>query len=347
MLMKRSETGRFSILKRLWRNEYGSHTLEAALLLPFAAILVTGTVLLLIAALQATLTYVSAATAADRVAAHWNNSAKHPATGMYVPWQGDSLYWRWNEDGGSDWYLPIGSIDAETVALPANPAVETSVVRRKLAGASFTWPDAYRGSSTVTSAGLLKSVQVDAAMPLSFSSVLPLPDKASGRSAESIADPAEFIRNVNLAIHYVPKIADAIGLTEAVQNLTPWLGKERPVFLSDKELSFRYHDDAWEYVLALVRGKVDRMDTEDVGEWRLIEALDPYGVAHQVYIDYKDVTTDDIELQYLKDVELMRKGKVNGVVWHFFRRTGKEKYGPSEELAALLRQAGIMIVIHS
>lgn len=325
------------------RREEGSVTLESSLLLPAAILIVVCAALWLTVSAQSGLAYVTAGASADRVAAHWSNSGKHPKSGMYFPAQSDPLYWRWNQDGGSDWLLPIGSFDAEMVSLPS-AEYDSSVVRRKLAGAAYDWPAAYRGMSAMSGGGWPRSIVVEAAVPLTLPGGLSLPQLAVGRSAESVTDPAEWIRTIQLIIGYIPRIEAAVGIDHAKQALTPWLDRANPALGKDKSLTFASHLEAERYVRALVKGKKRYFPTSR-GD-RAVEALDRRNIAHQVYIGPK-TTSADVMLQYEKELEILHRNDVSGAVWHFFRRTGESSSGPSPELKRILERHGIVIVIHS
>jgi len=333
--------------RRLLKEEAGSYTLEAALLLPIAVLLVAGAAFLFIASAQSSLVYIAANASSDRISEHWNNSYKQPVTGMFSTLQRDPLFWRWNQDGATDWLWGSSEESGARVTLPLSPeAADDSMVRRKLAGGASEWPAAYRGTASFQGVGWSRTVAVEAGVPLSLPGGLGLPGAAAGRSAKAIAEPAEFIRNVELVLGYLPALKGA-GEADKVKNLlSPWLDKPDPVPDVDRTLTFRHHSEAVRYLRALVRGQEKRISTEDTGKWRLIDAMDKQGVAHQTYIGPKH-PNKDVTDQLKKDAELIRKGKVKGVVWHFFRRTGEASAGPSPALKKLLQENGIVFVIHS
>jgi hypothetical protein len=171
-------------------------------------------------------------------------------------------------------------------------------------------------------------------------------DWASGTSTELIIEPAEFIRNIELFMGFLPVIRQKLE-GDAIRNtLSPWLDRQDPVPAVDRELTFRVHSEAVKYLRALVRGKEQRVPTQENGKWRLLDAMDKHDVAHQAYIGPKSLN-NDVRNQMLKDAELIRQGKVKGVVWHFFRRTGESSAGPSASLKRELQKHGIIIVVHA
>lgn len=48
----------------------------------------------------------------------------------------------------------------------------------------------------------------------------------------------------------------------------------------------------------------------------------------------------------LKDVELIRTGRINSSTWHFFSSPVSGSIGPSAPLGELLQKNGIGVVIH-
>src|SRR5690606_20797417 len=111
----------------------------------------------------------------------------------------------------------------------------------------------------------------------------------------------------------------------------------------EQQPEFNTHDQARAYLQQVVHGHFHKIDTVDVGHWREIDALDGNGIAHQVYYGYKNLDSD-MKYQLLKDKEIVSKGLVNGVVWHFFMRKSDQKIGLSEQLRSELEARGIVIV---
>jgi hypothetical protein len=103
------------------RQEDGSFTLEAALLLPVAVLILIGTFFLSVLSAHVSLTYVTAAATADRTAHIWDNSYKHPVTGMFSLVEFDPLYWRWLYDGAGHWFGIIAGNRGSEVSLPQRP----------------------------------------------------------------------------------------------------------------------------------------------------------------------------------------------------------------------------------
>jgi Flp pilus assembly pilin Flp len=337
-------------IKRTVRNEKGNYTVEAALLLPIIAILVIGLLFGILLSLQSSLTYITANQSSERMAHTWDNSYKNPVTGMFTLFEYDPLYWRWSDGSALSWFGLSADDVSDTVQYPVETRQEAAerLTRRKLSTGADLWPQAYRGKGAYEAAVLAKTVDVHAQVPFRAPQLLSLSwgDRLGGSSEEIITEPAEYIRNIELALAYLPVLLTKMEGDAIRNSLSRWIDKTEPVPTKDRLLSFRYHAEAVRYMQALVSGKPKRITTRETGKWRLIDALDKHGVAHQAYIGSKRVGKD-ITKQMQKDAELIRDGKVNGVVWHFFRRTGDKQSGPSASLRRQLQQHGIIVVVHS
>lgn len=69
------------------------------------------------------------------------------------------------------------------------------------------------------------------------------------------------------------------------------------------------------------------------------------GIAYEAKTGYQSLTPT-IELQALKDAELLASGAVNSVEWHFFTSPITGLGGPSGPLYDFLVQHGIIVVVH-
>lgn len=155
----------------------------------------------------------------------------------------------------------------------------------------------------------------------------------SGRweAVAAVIEPAEYIR---FAARVTTGESD-----DVIRQFSARSGYEWP------ERSFYSHNEARGYLRRLVHGEEMRRATEQVGEWRLIDALDRYNVAHQAYYGLQSAGKQIME-QAQKDEELLRKGEISGVVWHFFRRVSDGSIGLSARLRNELETRGIVVVVH-
>ncbi|WP_199614562.1 hypothetical protein [Paenibacillus alkalitolerans] len=332
-----------------WRNENGSVSVEATLVLPVVIVL---SLILMISAVyifQHEWTYSSAAVTADRIAHTWDNSHKHRITGMYVPIQHDPLYWRLTDDGAENWFRPLDSLPTATVAFPASTEQESSLTIKKLTNGIAALSGYLAGSAAYSNQGWRRFVTVETLHPFHAPSMLGVRwgNRIAGSSTETVVDPAEYIRNIDLVRSYLLMI-ETKWEPGTIQNmLAPWLQiNSNEKHKEGRPLQFAAHAEAVRYLRSLVRGRQARIDTEQTGSWRLVDALDGHGISHQAYLGAKRLNAD-MRNQLMKDVELIRNGKVKGVVWHFFRKTGSGAAGPDAALRKELEKHGIAIVVHT
>ena len=166
----------------------------------------------------------------------------------------------------------------------------------------------------------------------------------SGRwdAVAAVAEPAEYIRSIDFARRFWPhvsRIVTAEQSDEIIRAFSARNGYDWP------EKTFHSHNEARSYLRRIVHGQEAKRSTNQVGEWRLIDALDRYNVAHQAYYGLQTASKQVIE-QALKDEELLRAGEISGVVWHFFRRSRDGSIGLSAPLRSQLEARGIVVVIH-
>ncbi|GIP32679.1 hypothetical protein J2TS4_18890 [Paenibacillus sp. J2TS4] len=282
----------------------------------------------------------SAAVSADRTAAHWDNSYKDPISGAYPLDKNDGLYWRVFNDQASDLLGLLGLGNPAVVALPAEASAKGSGPVRKLTQAAQWLPETLEGELSYSNRGLDRTVQVKLGHALKIPSIVQnwfAMERAAGASSAQVTDPVEWIRAIDLTRSYLGRIKGKIS-TEDVKKSWPESVPDPP------KLDFNSEKEASEYLRELVNGKSVRIDTNTVGKYRIIDALDRDGVAHEVKynVNYKDAKD-----QIKKDVELMERGEVKGVVWHFFRINKKGRNDLTPALRKELEQNGIVVIIHN
>lgn len=187
--------------------EEGSFTLEASMLLPVVLHVMVVLVLLALYTYQASMLHQIAAVSAERTAFTWDNSAKEH-NGAFAEGQYDSLYWRMTDDAllaallGRD--EPGGK---SRITLPA-VSVSGSLPEIKLFQAAEWIPEGYPGETGYahsltgrrTKTSLMKTLRLPVLNRL-------LPDGGSPQAGafSMIAEPAEFIRTVELLRYYSVK----------------------------------------------------------------------------------------------------------------------------------------------
>jgi hypothetical protein len=305
------------------RDESGRFTVEATLIFPVVFLLTLSSLIVTGLVAKQTNLITEAIQAADRATFVWDNSYKNTITGAFYPDQYDDLYWRLTQDY-SDSPLAHKKLSAVLERVPAG----------------ITTKAAYRNQLILRK--ITTKLGNESYIP---SFVTPLYSNGTFNfSANStITEPVEFIRQIDLALHYWPLIRNSLSKEQTDDMIEQFRSRDQYETLD--ELKFNSHNEARAYLQKLVRGHKSTRLTDQVGEWRLIDALDSYGIAHQAYFGDKSLN-GQIEDQLLKDVEILSKGQVNGVVWHFFRRSVDDAIGPSDSLRKRLEERGIVVVVH-
>lgn len=305
------------------RNESGRFTLESTLIFPMLFIITISCLLITVGAARHVGATIEATTAAGRASYSWSNSNKNPVTGAYYPGRYDDLYWRLSDDrGGSP--LAVKKVSSALALIPEG------LLEHGLFKNSLLQRDVH------------VEVNINFQIPV-FMSALYGSHELIGNGNSSISEPVELIRQVELARTYWPMIRKAISTEQSNSIIDDF--RKRSGISEHEQLVFHSHDQARAYLQNIVHGHLARRNTDDVGEWRLIDALDSNGIAHQAYYGFKD-WNNDIGDQLLKDAEILSKGQVKGVVWHFFKRERDHSIGLSNKLRSQLEARGIVIVLH-
>ncbi|MBP1155491.1 MULTISPECIES: pilus assembly protein [unclassified Paenibacillus] len=328
---------------RFLRDPAGQITLEASLTLP---VIFLATVLLLFLALfsyhQASLHYTAAMTA-DRAAYIWDNSRKDPYTGAVKSGENDGLYWRLTNDNVSHMFSFLLPMPSATVSLPLNQnsATPDGGPQGKLVRAASTMSaDEAQGELGYENYGVLRLVRAALHKPVQ------LPDFAerlwgkanvSGVSKSYVIDPVETIRTTDLTRTFIGEIQGRIKPRDALAAMVePKTSIKEPQQITG-------HEQAAKYLQVLVSGKEDEIEVHP-GTKRIIDAIDAGGVAHAAYYHFTEKQLREVQMP--KDAELLKKGKVNGVVWHFFKRSDQAKVKLSSGLLRELERNGVVVVIH-
>jgi hypothetical protein len=315
------------------RDTKGSFTLEASLIMPILLLLTMMSVFMLLYFYEKSMIYGLASGTAERISYTWDNSSKESATGAYSAGQYDGLYWRLTNDNWMN-------------------LANNSLPKEKLEKAGRLLPSSLYHSAVYTN--LLVHRKVEVGITSTFHSKLLTgllrANHVYARSGSAVIEPVEFIRNVRLVQTYWPFVQEKLrkkGSPATPQEEEPQEKEQK----KNKLLEFRYEREARAYLKEKVRG-VERDVKLPDGRTRKLDAVDPNGVVHQAYVGYitnRFVILDNGEKvngQSDKDGELLKNGQVKAVVWHFYRRTGTDKVGPSKPLLRELERQGIMVVIH-
>lgn len=327
------------------RKDDGSLTLEATLVVPFvmtAAFMMTVGVL---SVFHEAILLAEARIAAERLADTWDESSKDVATGAFVPYERDPLYWRLFDDGlefafpfaknpgrSAEVRLDGTGADTENIGggLPARKLLRQAVRFPAQTGASFRYDRGW------TSRVVAVRLEPKHSLSRLLSAVAP---PLAAESSAPVFEPTEWIRTIDLARTYWPAVAKALN-TRALESLFLTLkGNDGPPLFAT-ELQARR---------ALQRSVKGKEQWFFVGSpnssRRLVDALDRHGVAHQAFLGYRTLNASTRD-QLKKDAELLKTGRVKGVIWHFYRKEKTGRIGPSASLARELEKHGIAVVLH-
>ncbi len=332
--------------------EKGNFTLESSLLFPVVILITLAMIFFGMFLYLQFFIYFNAVQASERLAFTWDNSHKSLLTGDYYVGAEDGLYWRTTDDGALDWLGFANAADANKLSFGSKDTltIGASLIGRKLQRIHAILPPSVSGQTAYYNHWLNRKVSVQ--LQTLFSAPKPLQSLFpawvnSGQTSSAVTEPAEFIRLVDIVRTYAPEVKQWIGKQGAQKQNDQ--NSDEPVRSgetgSDRIQSFDTHDQAKRYLQHLVHGRESHFSTEEYGTWRMVDALDSGGVAHQAYYGTQSYSKE-VRGQLAKDLELMRKLQVKGVVWHFFRRKKDDSIGLSAKLRNELERSGIIIVIH-
>lgn len=340
--MNRNRHTKFNVTvyRNIWQ-ENGSFTLEAAILFPIMILAVMMFLALTDHAYQQTMLDSKTHLSVERTAYVWNNSAKDIESGSYPISVNDGLYWRWTGNDFFNWLH--GGSDSSTYEL-SEGMESSSLLTRKLAKAEDGLRFETEGRFIFHHDVFIQRVDGDlnqSAESVFYPSNGPfnaLPNTESHSSAY-IVDPVELNRNVDFLRTVGTRLRDRkVSKQMASAKIEEFLGLEG-------ERTFSSHGQALTYLRKLVQntGKVEKLETSQ--GTRYIDAIDKDQVVHQAFLTFNMA---NLRLQMAKDAELLQENpNINGVVWHFFRKTNQTgKVGPSEAFLKELRSNGITVVIH-
>ncbi len=345
------------------KGEQGSFTVEASLVFPAVLTVTLCFIFVSLYVYQNAVLYHIASVMAERSAFTWDNSKKDALTGAFHPTERDSLYWRLTDDRSAEvqligdsstgnpsgeQHIPAGHSPGEQHNPADNSPGEqnnpSALPEKKLLKAAQFLADGTRGELGFTNRLLVREITVRLRHPFHFPSAISEwfgADTVFTQAKAAVVEPVELIRAVDLARTYGDALLQNRDKAKAIFGQFA----DKTASPDEAGLSFRSDAEANVYLRRLVGGAFAEMQLKEPGKTRQIDALDKSRVAHQAKVGYIS-KNKDIEDQIAKDVELMRTGAVNGVVWHFFRKSKDGLIGPSKPLKQLLESNGIVVVIH-
>lgn len=326
---------------RFIRDENGSFTLEATMIFPLILLCISAVLFFSYTIFEKSLLASRAFEASERTAYTWGDSHKDPITGAYSIAHTDGLYWRLTSDGLAGLLPGLAGKEGASVSIPDTKGGNTDLVRSKLQRIAPYLPSDVYGELRYRNRFVERAVDANLTKDTSRFSLLNLWNAKSASVLEAkassyVADPVEFLRLVDFTRAFVPQLKGRISPSKTAELL----GSIQQD--SVREVNIDSEADAKQYLLDIIGGSSPTLQTK-YGK-REINVLDPDGVAHEAkyYVNVKEAKE-----QIRKDVELMKEGKVKGVVWHFFpiSKTGKVDLSPG--LRKELESNGIVIIEHN
>ncbi len=338
---------------RLFRSSKGTFTIEATFVFPIVMLCVLALLFFGVYVYERVVIQQIAQHTTERTAFVWDNSHKDHVSGNYSLDQNDGLYWRLTGDHFEDlfslFYNQSSDHTSERLTFPIDPAStlysnkddSPSLSRRKLSQGITQLPSNMKGSITFTNRGFDRIVSVELERPLGLPASITRwlsMENIQAKSESRVTDPVELIRLTDLARTYIPVISSRIS-PDRVKSLMV----EPEGNLSGKQVIINSESDAAEYLRSLVSGTKQKYETTSGN--RDIDALDATnGIAHQAIYTFNEAQL--LNEQLPKDVDLLEKGKLKGVVWHFFKQKNSSTVVVSSNLRAKLERRGIVVVLH-
>lgn len=195
---------------RLPRDDSGSFTLEATMVLPLAMILTCLTLLFALFVSQGSVLYYGASVTAERAAFAWSNSAKDARTGAYPEGRYDGLYWRLTNDALLQGWLGLATGDGD-VSVPlesAGVAANGASPKDKLAKWGASMPASATGSIAYRNVGVTSDVTVEASAAWLPEALVRFrgQERASAKTSAVVVEPTELIRTFDLIRYYSAKM---------------------------------------------------------------------------------------------------------------------------------------------
>jgi hypothetical protein len=318
------------VMKRrngIWPNEEGSFTVEATVVAPVLLLLALSVIAFSLYAYRTVHLHQLAYETTERAAFEWNESTS--GTGLYGRLSESAISWFGAALGGNDPY----------VELPANgQTVGLQGVRGKLSKAAQKLPLAIGGKLALADRVWMRELrlQVSRTFPLkALSGIVRLPAIERAESKSTVTDPVELARLTDLTRSYTGVIRGRISSSRAKSIL------QEPQAADGGAIPIRSEKEAATYLRRTTGGTLQTYPMPE-GKSRIVDALDANGVGHQAFYTYTEPQL--LGEQMPKDAALLKEGKVKGVVWHFFRKSGGKE--PSAGLLVQLERRGIAVVVH-
>lgn len=210
------------MFKSLLNNSRGGSTLEASLIFPTVMIIIFGLIFFSVYIYQKFVLFDTAVYSATQSAFTWDNTAKNIEDGALQERSEkdkDGLYWRFFD-------YPVFKLAASKVTKAQD------YIYHQINSGIFqnTWADAEVSySNHIVDRTVLVDINQGIAMPLKG-----LSPAISARAESKVVEPAEFIRNVNLAVNYSGPLTD--GLKKSLQKFLTNDQKASPILYASSAI---------------------------------------------------------------------------------------------------------------
>lgn len=305
----------------------GSFTVEATFVAPALVLCTITLIALSLYMFQLVQLHQIAFETTERAAFGWNEQMPK-----------DGLYGRAGERLSAWFGATLGSGDPH-IELPAAPQYRKSGgAVGKLAKAVRDLPAAIGGKISLIDKVWVRELQlqISRSFPLqALSRIARLPAAERAVASSTVSDPVELARLVDLTRSYTSLIRDRISPSRVKAVL------QEPQQSDGGAVPIRSEKEAAAYLRRTTGGALRTYPMPD-GKSRVVDALDEDGVAHQAFYTYTEPQLMNEQLP--KDAALLKEGKVKGIVWHFFRKSGGKEL--SAGLRAQLERRGIAVVVH-
>ncbi|ACX67442.1 TadE family protein [Paenibacillus sp. Y412MC10] len=196
-------------LHRRWKDDTGSFTVEASLVLPIVLMV---TVLLLFLCLyiyQQSMLVQASAAASERTAYSWDNSHKIATSGSVEQGRHDALYWRLTDDNVVGTLFGLeGGDSTMSIALPQGEVEGGKLPELKMSKGGTAVPSSMAGEMRYTNQLLVRKVTTSLNEQVSLTPISRMLDDGGQIKVNSqsiVVDPVEFIRTVDLMRYYGSK----------------------------------------------------------------------------------------------------------------------------------------------
>jgi hypothetical protein len=325
--------------RRFLRDEAGSLLIESSLIMPLMFLFTLVMLALGYLAYQKAALVQDAYEWSERTAYVWKDSHRDPVTGAFTYKELDDVYSSMISEKLGWLGASMSSFRQAGIELPDRTLTGQSLPGTKLLRSSEGLGSAIHGQGSYYNRVLEGEVRAEwntswAAIAKMYTSRQD--QKLNAMASAFYSDPVELLRTVDIVRIYTNKLKERFSspsdAAEELKQLLP--GKPQAENINSEA-------KAKAYLRQLIGGSGREAETS-YGR-RVIDVLDTDGFAHEAKYT---VNKSDVKLQIQKDAELIRTGKVKGVVWHFFALKSNGKFDTTPAMLKELEANGIMVVYH-